>query len=612
MADVKLGINQGDHIYYYDLSLGGVSRQWAFSGGTPSTSTVYGPDIRYYGVNSDGYDTRLVVADAGGITAEAYKPNIIVVYPEIFNPRIEVTSGLEVIVDSPMGKTLTYAVQGTVSSGIEQYVWTIPQLGYGYTSPTVDFACTDWYALTGTYLGSPNSSYIVNAVADVTSVVGNGVTLNYGINFKKIGVQESINYWSPGTYATSGLYYENSMNFRTSVIGLGGNSLVIKIDFNTFSPKWNNTSFHSDKEVIYLWPNSPDISKTYSPIKANIILSPLALLTMGATGGYISQPRIMQGNYIIPGDITGIFASKFYMTDLTSGGTFTGLMDGNRKWSDSAISDFIENKYYLSGSSKFIELGGFYQFTANGVLVSLPYADLGSGRAYIYEQGGYAWDGGWPNVDGPPWPPEWFHGVSIPSSRLVTDLYGYDVDIDIRLKIRDSAGSIIDDFEFIISPINGEGNSPDLYMIIAGDTSYGSIDGLAYLINNGIASRGGGLSNNIIFENNPDLSPYTESYTEIYNGYSYFGALKMSIIDPKTSSAYSNSYIHSLEITWGTQMTNFIIYSINNELDFPSWPFACVLDAPSTSWTGLPNKISVPTSSYTNYFRGWKIGGALS
>ena len=55
MANKQLAINQGDHIYYYDLSTGGVSRAWTFQGGTPSTSTVYGPDIRYYTVNYSGY-----------------------------------------------------------------------------------------------------------------------------------------------------------------------------------------------------------------------------------------------------------------------------------------------------------------------------------------------------------------------------------------------------------------------------------------------------------------------------------------------------------------------------------------------------------------------------
>ena len=616
MADVQLSINQGDRIYYYDSSRGGISRQWTFQGGTPATGSASGTDIKYYGVNYSGYDTGLVVTGAGGITAEAYKSGIVVVYPEIFDPAMVITTGIPVDMVSTlfMGKSLTFQVIGTVSSGIDSYSWTIPQLGPS-NSPTVDYTYTDWYLLTGTYLGSPNSSYITNVTCGVVSVVGNETLLTKQVSFRKMGVTERVNYWPPGTYATSGKYYDCSvMSQRTSALGLGGNSLVIRIDFSQYSPRWNNTSFHSTQEAVYLLPNSPDVSSTYSPVKTNIILNGDVLVNIGATGGYSTQPGVMTGNYIVPNDIASRFASKFFITDQSLGGVLTALVDGNRKWNNNAVSDFMENKYYLSGSSKFIELGGFYQTTLNGATVNLPRADLASGYGYTYNSGNYTWDGGWPTVDGPPIPSEWFHGVSIPSSLLLYNLYNYTVNIDVRLKLRDSAGSIIDDFQFIISPVNGEGNTPDLLMITAGETSWGSFNGLDYLINSGIASRGGGLSNNIIFENNQDLSPYNDLPNGLYNGYGAFGALKMSIIDPRTSSTYSNRYIHSLEITWGTQMSEFIFYMVGDQTDFPTFPFASDLNALSTtiSWTGLPSKITVPAPSYTDYTRGWLIGGGLS
>lgn len=615
MADPQLGINQGDIIYYYDLSRGGVSRQWTFPGGTPSSSIEYGPAVKYYGVSTNGYGAVLSVAGAGGVTAESYKPNIVAVDPEIFDPYIQITTGdpIDIVNTTTLGKTLTYGVTGTVSSGIDSYNWTIPQLGPSGSSVVI-FTCNDWYLLTGTYLGSPNSTYITNATVSVTSTVGNGALLQKEINFKKIGVTESINYWSPGTYATSGKYYDCSvMPQRTSALGLGGNSLVIKIDLGPYSPRWNNTSFHSTQEAIYMFPNSPDVSKTYSPIKTNIILSGSVLVNMGATGGYSTDPGVMTGNYIIPGDIASKFASKFFITDQSLGGVLTALVDGNRKWNLYAISDFMENKYYLSGSSKFIELGGFYQTTFGGATVNFPNADLASGYGYTYNSGNYAWDGGWPAVEESGYyPSEWFHGVSIPSSRLIYELYGYTVDIDIRIKLKDSSGSIIVDYTSIISTDNSEGNTPDLYMITAGNTLFGSSVGLAYMLNAVIDGAGGGLTDNIIFEDTPDLAPYMETPTGIYNFYSYFGALKMSIIDPRTSSTYSNRYIHSLEITWGTNMSNFIDSMIADQTDFPAFPFASDVNEPSISWTGLPSKITVPTSSYTNYFRGWLIGGGLS
>jgi hypothetical protein len=623
MADVQLGINQGDHIYYYDLSTGGISREWKFPGGTPSTSTVYGPDIRYYGVNYTGYSTGLVVTGAGGITAAAYKPNIIVVYPELFNPAISVTYNGVGITDSPMSRTLHYSVTGTVSSGIDEYNWEIPQL-QGIGSPTVDFACTDWYELTGTYVGSPNSSYLANASVDIVSVVGNEVVLDYGINFRKIGVQESINYWNSGTYATSGKYYDfSTLSQRTSSLGLGGNSLVFRIDLAPYSPKWNNTSFHSTQEVVYLWPNSPDVSKTYTPIKTNMILVGSALSTAGATGGYASELRVMSGNYIIPGDISSKFASKFFITDQVSGNLLTTLVDGNRKWENSSVNYFMENKYYLSGSSKFIELGGFYN---SGSLGSdplakkrpgtiFPYANLATGYGYLNGSGGYAWDGGWAAEDGAD-PIAWYHGVGVPTGFLFDDLYGYgDQVVDIRLIIRDYEETVIDDFQFVISGSSYSGNSPDSYIILAGESGFGTIHGLAYLINAGITAHGGGLSNNIIFEDNASFAPYRSIPSGIYNNSSFFSALRMSIKDPRTSSTYSNRYIHSLEIMWGDEMSNWITYASENGIDFPCWPLASDIgesyDA-MTSWTGLPSKITVPASSYSSYFRGWKIGGALT
>ena len=625
MADVQLGINQGDHIYYYDLSTGAVSRQWTFQGGTPSTSTVYGPDIRYYGVNYTGYSTGLVITGAGGITAAAYKPNIIVVYPELFNPIISVTYNGDEIIDSPMSRTNHYSVSGTVSSGIDSYSWYIPELGSGYYSPSLDFACIDWYSLTGSYIGSPNSSFLTSALVDITSVAGNEVTLEYGINFRKIGVQESVNYWNPGTYATSGNYYNfSTLSQRTSALGLGGNSLVFRIDLAPYSPKWNNTSFHSTQEVVYLWPNSPDVSKTYAPIKTNMVLVGNALSIAGVTGGYDSEPRVMTGNYIIPGDITSKFASKFFITDQVSDNVLTALVDGNRRWYNSSVNYFMENKYYLSGSSKFIELGGFYntffnpvEEFAKGSVTILPYADLASGYGYLNGSGGYAWDGGWATEDGAD-PIAWYHGVCIPSAYFMEDVYGYgDLDVDIRLILRDSAGSIIDDFEFIVSIHGGGvGNTPDLYLIGSSESGWGGIHGLAYLINEkGILGRGNGLSDNIIFEDNGYFAPYRSIPSGLYNDSSYFGGLRMSIKDPRTSSAYSNRYIHSVEIMWGSQMTDFINDGIINDLNFPLFPLASDINSTEggmTSWTGLPSKIIVPASSYSTYFRGWKIGGALT
>jgi hypothetical protein len=621
----QLGINQGDSIYYYDLSTGAISREWTFQGGTPSTSTAYGPDIKYYGVNYTGYSTGLVITGAGGITAAAFKSNIIVVYPEIFSPAISITQSPGVIVYDPpiskMSSPVTYTAAGTVSSGYASHFWNIPQLGptSGALLSSVTYSCTDWYTLTGTYVGAPDSSYLSNVSLSFSSVVGNGAVVNKNINFRKIGVEENVNYWSPGTYATGGKYYNvSTLALRTSAIGLSGNSIVLKIDLLPYSPRWDNISFHSTQEAVYLWVNSPDISKTYTPIKTNMILTGASLVSAGVYASYVSKPRIMTGNYIIPGDISTEFDSKFYITDNTSGITFTNLIDGLRKWNTDAINDFVSNKYYLSGSSKFIELAGYRkvydEFTFS--FTRPPWADLASGIGYKNNDAGYAWDGGWWADDGYVDPQAYYHGVCIPTGSLLEEKYGppSDVDVDIRIILRDSTGSVITDFEFIVSTWGNSGNSPDTYLICAVDTGFGTGYGIASLINTAIAAQPGGLSDNIIFEVNYSLRPYYDGGAESLYINSSFGALKMSIKDPLTSATYGNKYIHSLEIGWGSQMYDFINDAILDELDFPAVPFASDVNQTGSgmaSWTGLPSKITVPASSQSTYFRGWKIGGSL-
>lgn len=619
----QLGINQGDSIYYYDLSTGVISREWTFQGGTPGTSGAYGPAIRYYGVNYSGYSTGLVITGAGGITASAFKSNIIVVYPEIFSPTIEITQSPGITVYDPpiskMSSPVTYSAGGTASSGYSSYSWNIPQLGAtsGSLLSSVTYSCTDWYTLTGTYIGAPDSSYLSNVGLDVTSVVGNGASINEGIIFRKIGVQEDVDYWSPGTYATAGKYYNvSTLSLRTSSIGLSGNNIVLKIDFGPYSPRWDNSSFHSTQEAVYLWVNSPDISKTYDPIKTNMILTGTSLVAAGVTGGYSSMDRIMSGKYIIPNDISSKFDNRFYISDNTSGDILTNLIDGLRKWNEAAVNDFVSNKYYLSGSSKFIELGGYQKVYSEFGFIRPPWADLASGIGYKENYAGYAWDGGWWAEEGNVDPQEYYHGVCIPSGLLLKDLYELPEDyrVDLKITLRDSVGSLITSFQFAASEWGVEGNSPDGYLISASNTNFGTEIGIAKKITEAINSQSGGLSNNIAFEFNSDLSPYFDGGAELlYNkNKDIFKGIKMSISNPLTSATYGNKYIHSFEIGWGERME----YLLKNPpaSGFPAVPFASDVNQTASgmaSWTGLPSKITVPASSQSTYFRGWKIGGSL-
>ena len=83
MADIQIGVNQGDIVYFFDQSVGSiVSRDWFFPGGSPTGGTAYGPQVRYNSVNSMGYDVSLSITDIAGVTAGITKSNIIVVSPE--------------------------------------------------------------------------------------------------------------------------------------------------------------------------------------------------------------------------------------------------------------------------------------------------------------------------------------------------------------------------------------------------------------------------------------------------------------------------------------------------------------------------------------------------
>jgi hypothetical protein len=149
MADIQIGVNQGDTVYYFDQSVGSVvTRNWFFPGGTPTGGTAFGPAIQYNSVNSFGYNASLLVTDAAGITAAASKSNIIVVSPEVANPSITISPSTLY-----MGPVVTYGVAGSTGTGFVSYAWNIPGIGAtsGSSLSTVTKQYNDWYALAGTY-----------------------------------------------------------------------------------------------------------------------------------------------------------------------------------------------------------------------------------------------------------------------------------------------------------------------------------------------------------------------------------------------------------------------------------------------------------------------------
>ena len=610
MSNTVLGINQGDFIYYYDLSTGDIAKDWWFPGGSPTGGTGYGPAIRYYNVNLDGYDAKLTVTGYGGIKRTEYKSNIIVVFPEIFNTSYTVTRS-----SNSVSVPAHYQSTGVAGSGYQSYAWNVPGLGTTSGSTLSSFVYTpnDWYTLTGTYSGVTNSLALLGSSLSTISVAGNNSTINTNIAYNKIGPQESFNFWNPGVYATSGLYYTPSIfDTNSGSVGLGGGNLIFNI--SAYSSELNNAKFHATDEIVYFYPNSSDVG---GPLKFKIILNSLILDNIYANTDvgplYTPTPEITLGSYIKPSGVSDYMLDGWNITDyVTTGGgnTVTNLYEyisaSNRGWSGQTITDYLSNQYYVSGSSKFIENGGYLANKA-------PYCDLASVTLYNLGANGYTWSGtgGTPTSD--------MHGVSVLSSQGANGFFGGNPNIDITITLYDSAGEVIDSGTKVMSGSSTAGNSYDGKMIVAQETSYGSQHGIAYYINQCFSSRFSyNLSNNLKAEAIEYYAPYYNGGDQTAKRYSHsnFYGLRVSIIDPYVP-AYG-AYINSVSVTWGRGYTSWVSNYVYQHTTTPIYnaisnPFGCnsILKRP-TSWTGISETITISNgTSHSDYFKGWKLGGSI-
>jgi hypothetical protein len=606
MSNIVLGINQGDFIYYYNLSTGDVDRDWLFPGGTPTGGTGYLPAIQYNSVNLTGYDARLTVTGYGGVQRTELKSKIIVVYPEVFSVSMSITPS-----NTGMGSPVEYLFTGGTGSGVASYSWTIPELGgvTGATLSSVTYTAEDWYTLTGTFSGSPNASFITSGTLACISNVGNNSTTSSAVTYRKIGPDESVNYWrqgGTGIYATSGQYYDpNIFPFTTSAIGIGGNNIILQIDQNPYYPLcWNNAHFHSTDEVAYFYPNNIDAGGS---MKFRMLLSGSILDSMGVLYGTSSE--ISLGNYIKPGDVHSKLDDSVYLTDyLTTGGggLLTSLSaaigTGNRDWSDTAIIEYLTNYYYASGSSKYIETGGY---TSN----KTPVRNLVSVVAYGLGMQGYNWGG----TGGTP--PSNFHGVSILSSQGGDDLYGSSATMDIAIELYDFEGTVLDSGVIVLSDGGDPGNSYDGRMILAQDTPYNTGLGIKSLMNNHFAFNG--WDDYLVVEEAEWFAPYQNGGSTTgprYNSNEFHG-LRLSIKEPLF---YGTDYIQSIIINWGPGYSTFLA-SVSgtipiNQYNVLASPFASTTTSKTSkqSWTGIPYFIYPPNSSnYQDYYKGWQYGGSL-
>ena len=606
MADVIIGINQGDYIYYLDESTGNDSRDWWFQGGTPTGGTAFAPSVRYLGINSDGYDTKLI-ASQGTISKTNYKEGIIVVYPENFDIDFTVTPSSQ-----NMSQLAQYSATGQTGSGVSSYLWSsIPGIGStsGPLLQTFSYTANDWFQITGTYVGSPNSSFVGSPTLSAYSDAGNFDTANKSITYFKLGPEESINYADPGTYATSGIYYDPQiMSIDTSAIpSIGGSNIILRIDQSSYSPKWDNTAFHSTSETVFFFPNNQDLN--VSSNKFQIILNGSALDQLAIAEGYpmkTANNEMDQGNYISPGFVSANMYDSFVITDYVTTGSGNSISNissfigsGNRDWSNNAILGYLQNEHYFSGSSKYIENWGYASRKA-------PLYDLASVSAYNSNISGYNWSG----TGGSP--PAYLHGVCVPSSFFFSDVYGSSGNVDINVVLRSTSDTIISSFTVILSGGGSSGNSYDGYLILAQDTGYNTFDGIATLINNEITSQG--LNTNIVVESQDYWAPYENGGNQSsprYNKNSFHG-LRVNILNPNIGG----NILNSVSMAWGSGYSSIMssLSFLREDFKILSLPFSSgQADSNRTtsprSWTGLRNSIARPRTG--TYFKGFKIGGQL-
>jgi hypothetical protein len=601
MSYPQTGAGQGDIIYFYDTSTGQVvSRSWDFPGGTPTGATSTSPLVVYNIPNTNGWDVKLLITDASGITGVSEGKNIIVVFPENFTLSFTPTPSSSLI-----DQNVTYQSTGTAASGLtgSGFNWIIPGLGAtsGISLSSVSYSIPEWFDLTGTYIGSPNQSYLATATLSAVSNLGNNFSVSKNVTFSKLGPEESVNYADSVTYAISGPYYTPSVfGYTTSSLNLGGNNIVLEIDQNYPSQAWDNDYFHSTDEAVYFYSNSTDYSDLYSALKFKFIWNGNNLSLGGIS--VPGDPRFNVGNYIITGDVSANFSDKFWITDYTTSGaqlTQYAAVTGSttRKWSNSYIQNFLANTYHLSNSSKYIENAGFNNSNLQ------PLANLASVNGYLLPtEEGYSWNGGYTGVNQ--------HGVCVPTSSLINDLYGYSgAVVDLNIVLYSTTGLALSTTNVVLSPSGTSGNTPDGYLIKAQSDGYGL--GLADLINLFLSSNS--MNNHIQAEAQSYYAPYEggNAYGAISNYYNSttFNGLRISVLQP----TYAGNPIGSIQVTWGPAYQSHVAL-------IPGLPGSSVLNSPfagtnsSTSsfvsWSGLNQRLYVNPNT-NPYFRGWKLGGSL-
>ena len=579
MAEEVLPIKQGDTIYFYDTSVGDIaSYSWTFGGGTPSTSTNPNEYVTFNGTNEGGFSVSHSITSTSGITVGVTKNNIISVSPETISSSFTLGSSTRLL-----SQNATYTSGATASSGIANYSWIIPGIGItsGANLNYVSHIEDNWYDIAGTYAGAINTSYLAASSLSITSNVPNVSLSIQNITYRKMGPIEDYdlaNVGLTGPYYTPTISNQNSGN-----LGIGGSSLVIEIDQ---SSSWSGTKFdnqysHSTDEVMYFCPNTLDVSggSTPVPVRTRVILNKSQLDVAGVT--YLGLPNeFTLGSYILPTGLSSIFGYNFYITDYTttSQNTLTSLKD-QRGWDDSSIEEFLKNTYYKSASSKYIE--------------TLKTSNLVSRNLFQNGTYGYDWSGGY-YVDPGNQP-----GVIVPSSKFFDDYLGTsgEIEVALSLDVYNPRGTLLDSVRCSISSSGATGNSPDGYLITADDTTYGSQQGIASILQENIDLSD--FSRNIKIESSSNFLPFGLDASKNFPG------MRVSIVDPYNLTY--NEEIGYLVVDWYPPYLEQLssIHAENLSTPFSGSTIG------SNYFSGLPGYIG--NFEYTtSRIRGWKLGGEIA
>jgi hypothetical protein len=333
-----------------------INLQWDFPGGSPLTGT--GPTKTVYYNVPGNYSVTLTATDAYGTVNSLAETNIIRVNPTTVTPGISGPSPASVRMNE--GYNVDDASVGNPYPAISWY-WQLP---YGVTASTQNVGVTgyiDWYTLTGTYTGSPGSSYTGNIILTVNNGYSPAASTTT-VEVQKLGPTESLYMnatgpFSPGFIAglTGGLvtlvpFLPPQPAIASDFGYVGETDFVFKLNFlSRGSTNKFNQYFHSANESAYasiqtgFWNSDPMADPPiggYLIVNSAVYNPQYSLIT--------ANDAINYGEYVIQNQLY-----EFFIVDQTG---FLEDKYTNYNYNIDLISYLITNPYRIihSGNIQFL------------------------------------------------------------------------------------------------------------------------------------------------------------------------------------------------------------------------------------------------------------------